>query len=174
VLDQRGRLLDRPTLTAVAARCRALVEATTSRGSVPEASLGAALATFERLRLPLEVGRTLLVLGEIRRRAKQKRSARDALDGALNAFLSLGAPIWAENVRREMARIGGRASPSDDLTTTERRVAELVATGRSNKEVAAELFVTVKAVEANLSRVYAKLGVSSRTEMARKVVARDV
>jgi ATP/maltotriose-dependent transcriptional regulator MalT len=173
-LDQRGRLLDRPTLTAVAARCRALVEATTSRGSVPEASLGAALATFERLRLPLEVGRTLLVLGEIRRRAKQKRSARDALDGALNAFLSLGAPIWAENVRREMARIGGRASPSDDLTTTERRVAELVATGRSNKEVAAELFVTVKAVEANLSRVYAKLGVSSRTEMARKVVARDV
>jgi ATP/maltotriose-dependent transcriptional regulator MalT len=173
-LDQRGRLLDRPTLTAVAARCRALVEATTSRGSVPEASLGAALATFERLRLPLEVGRTLLVLGEIRRRAKQKRSARDALDGALNAFLSLGAPIWAENVRREMARIGGRASPSDDLTTTERRVAELVATGRSNREVAAELFVTVKAVEANLSRVYAKLGVSSRTEMARKVVARDV
>ena len=79
--------------------------------------------------------------------------------------------LWAEKARAELARIGGRPPATGDLTPTERRVAELVAEGRSNKEVAAALFVSVKTVEANLTRIYAKLGVHSRTEMARELAA---
>jgi DNA-binding CsgD family transcriptional regulator len=168
VLERRGRKLGRPTLIAVAARCRALAMAATGDGSVPESMLGDAITTFGELGLPIERARTLLVLGEVRRRAKQKRLAREALDAALASFEAIGARIWADRVRGELARIGGRVA-TGTLTTTESRVAELVATGRSNKEVAAALFVSVKAVEANLSRIYAKLGVTSRTALARRL-----
>ena len=66
----------------------------------------------------------------------------------------------------ELGRVGGRVASGDGLTATEQRVAALVAEGRTNREVAAELVVSVRAVEANLTRVYAKLGVRSRAELA--------
>jgi DNA-binding CsgD family transcriptional regulator len=166
-LERRGALLRRPPLTAIAARCRALVDAA-GRGAGDEQPLQVAIETFAAVGMPFERARTLLVLGEVRRRAKQKRGAREALEAALAAFEELGAPLWAEKARRELARIGGRTA-SGELTATERRVAELVAEGRSNKEVAAALFVSVRAVEANLSRIYAKLDVSSRTELVRRL-----
>ena len=75
--------------------------------------------------------------------------------------------MWAQRTRDELARIGGRGPRSDELTPTERLVAELVAQGKTNKEAAGELVVTVRAIEANLSRIYAKLGIRSRTELAR-------
>jgi DNA-binding CsgD family transcriptional regulator len=84
----------------------------------------------------------------------------------------MGVPLWAERARAELGRIGGRAS-SDGLTPTEQRVADLVAQGRSNKEVAAELFVSVRTVEANLTRVYAKLGIRSPSELAATRQASD-
>jgi DNA-binding NarL/FixJ family response regulator len=84
----------------------------------------------------------------------------------LEIFDTLGARLWAEKAAMELARIPGRTRSPGELTETERRVAELVARGLSNKEVAGKLFVTVRAVEANLSKVYAKLGVRSRTELA--------
>lgn len=77
-----------------------------------------------------------------------------------------GAPLWAARARAELDRISGRSPGPAALTATERRVAELVASGRSNKEAAAELFVTVRAIESTLTKVYAKLGVGSRTELA--------
>jgi DNA-binding NarL/FixJ family response regulator len=77
----------------------------------------------------------------------------------------MGVPLWSERARAELARIGGRAQ-ANGLTPTEQRVAELVAEGPSNKEVAGELFVSVRTVEANLTRGYAKLGIRSRTELA--------
>lgn len=77
----------------------------------------------------------------------------------------MGARLWVERAREELARIGGRA-PSGGLTPTEERVADLVAAGRSNKEVADALFVSVRTVEANLTRIYAKLAIRSRTELA--------
>jgi DNA-binding CsgD family transcriptional regulator len=77
----------------------------------------------------------------------------------------MGARVWADRARAELGRIGGRATATG-LTPTEQRVADLVAEGRSNKEVAGELFVSVRTVEANLTRVYAKLGIRSRTELA--------
>jgi DNA-binding NarL/FixJ family response regulator len=87
------------------------------------------------------------------------------LSEALELFDTLGAAVWAERAAAELARISGRRA-AGALTETERRVAELVADGLSNKEVAARLFVSVRAVEANLSKVYAKLGVRSRTQLA--------
>jgi DNA-binding CsgD family transcriptional regulator len=85
---------------------------------------------------------------------------------AARIFERLGAPLWISRAEGELARIGGR-QPASELTATEHRVAELVAEGLRNREVAAALFVSEKTVEATLSRVYAKLGVRSRAELTR-------
>jgi DNA-binding NarL/FixJ family response regulator len=89
----------------------------------------------------------------------------ESLEEALRELERLGAALWAERARAELARIGGRP-PSRGLTPTEERIARLVAAGKSNKEIAAELYVTVRTVETNLSRIYAKLGLRSRGELA--------
>jgi DNA-binding NarL/FixJ family response regulator len=114
-----------------------------------------------------ELARTLLLHGSILRRRQRKREAHDALERAAAIFERLGAQAYAERARSELARIGGRTvAAGDELTETERLVAELVAQGLSNKEVAAALSLSPKTVEWNLSKVYAKLGVRSRTELA--------
>ena len=165
-LERRARRLKRTSALAACGRCRGLLAAT--RGDLASAVsiLEGALAKHDRVPMPFERARTLLVLGEVRRRAKQKRPARETLAASLASFEELGAEIWATRAQSELARIGGRAPASDALTPTERRVAELVAEGRPTKAVAAELFVSVKTVEGHLSRIYAKLGVRSRTELA--------
>jgi DNA-binding NarL/FixJ family response regulator len=110
----------------------------------------------------------LLALGSVHRRARRKRLAREALAEAEAIFDSLPAPLWAERARKEAARIGGRVSSGTELTEAERRVAELVAEGRTNAEVASELVVSRRTVEWNLTNIYRKLGVRSRTELARR------
>jgi DNA-binding CsgD family transcriptional regulator len=166
--EDAGRSLDRAWAMATGARCRALVFA--ARGDLQDASDAAdeAVRQHERLPLPFELGRTLLVSGAVQRRAKRKREARDTLTQALEIFEGLGAAEWAERTRAELARIGGRAASSVDLTPTEARVAERVAAGSTNREVADALFVSVHTVEANLKRIYRKLGIRSRTELASK------
>lgn len=166
-LESRANELGRRPLAAIAGRCRGLVSAATNDFDGATDSLEHALAEWELLPMPFERGRTLLVLGQVQRRAKQKRAARDSLEAALAIFEELGARLWADKARADLARISGRA-PAGGLTPTEQRIADLVAEGRSNKEVAAELFVTVKTIERNLSRVYKKLGVRSRAELARR------
>ena len=164
--EEAGRSLDRAWTIATGARCRALVLA--ARGDLDGASAAAdeAVRVHDRLPLPFELGRTLLVRGAVERRAKRKREARDTLTKALEVFDGLGAALWADKARAELARIGGRAASSVDLTPTEARVAELVAAGGTNREVADALFVSVHTVEANLKRIYRKLGIRSRTELA--------
>ena len=162
-LFRRGEVLRRPTLSAVATRCQALVHAALGR-EPDEAALADAEQSFATMGMPLERARTLLVLGEVQRRTKRKRAARESLEAALARFEEIGAVLWADRAREAMRRIGGRVAASG-LTVTEQRVADLVVAGRSNKEIAAALFVSVRAVEANLTRIYAKLGVSSRTEL---------
>ena len=164
--EEAGTNLDRAWALATGARCRALVLA--ARGDLPAASAAVdeAVIQHDRLPLPFELGRTLLVRGTVQRRAKRKRDARDTLEQALEIFEGLGAVQWAERTRAELARIGGRAPSSIDLTPTETRVAELVAAGGTNREVADALFVSVHTVEANLKRIYRKLGIRSRTELA--------
>jgi DNA-binding CsgD family transcriptional regulator len=171
VYEQRGRELDRPRLLATGARCRALVVAAQGRFDDALAAVDDALAEHERLPVPIERARTLLVRGAIERRARRKRAARETLNAALAGFEELGSRAWADRTRAELGRIGGRAPSRAELTPAERRVAELVAEGRSNKEVAAALFVTVNTVEGTLRNVYAKLGVRSRTELSRRLSA---
>ncbi len=145
-----------------------------------EGDLDAALEAFEqalqeheRAASPFERARTQLAYGAALRRAKRRADARAMLTDALEAFDALGAVLWAENAAAELARIPGRTRSSGELSETQRRVAELVAGGLSNKEVAAKLFITVRTVEANLSNVYAKLGIRSRTELASRLASSD-
>jgi len=119
----------------------------------------------EGLTMPFELGRTLLVQGGVRRRARQKRAAREALEQALGIFEELGARLWAEKTRSELARIGGRRAVLGELTEAERRVARLAAAGRTNREIADSLYTSVRTVEGHLSHIYRKLGIRSRSEL---------
>jgi len=165
-LEEYGRRLDRPWGTAAAARSAALLAS--ARGEVEEALGHAerALAEHGRLDGPLEHARTLLVTGEILRRLGRRRDAAATLADAKAILVSIGTPLWLARVEAEERRLGGRRS-TDALTPTEARVAELAAQGLRNAEIAARLHVTRKTVEATLSRIYRKLGVRSRTELAR-------
>lgn len=158
--------LGRTVMLAHARRCRGLIAA--ARGNVEEAlrQLEEAVPLHKSVGDAFGLARTLLVLGIVRRRARQKRAAREAIEAALAAFETSGAAGWAEKARAELGRIGGRTR-EQGLTAAERRVAALVAEGRTNKEVAASLFLTEKTVETHLTHVYAKLGVRSRAELAR-------
>ena len=105
--------------------------------------------------------RALLALGVVCRRARQKRAARESIEAALAGFEQLGAASWVEKARDELGRIGGRTR-EHGLTAAERRVATLVAEGRTNREVAAALFLGERTVASHLTHIYAKLGVRSR------------
>jgi DNA-binding CsgD family transcriptional regulator len=163
--EEAGERLGRLRVRATAARCRALLAGARAKLDSALRHAEVALEHHRELPVPLERARTLIVLGSIQRRLKQKAAARASLDEALAILETIGAPLWAERARAELARIGGRVR-SSGLTPTEARVAELVADGRSNKQVADALFVSVRTVEANLTRIYAKLGIHSRTELA--------
>ena len=118
--------------------------------------------------LPFENGWTLLVRGRLHRRAKQRRAAAEALRAALEQFERLGASPWIERTRAELDRVGLRRAPAE-LTPTERRVAELAASGLTNREVANLAFMSPKTVQANLARVYRKLGISTRAELGARM-----
>jgi DNA-binding CsgD family transcriptional regulator len=118
---------------------------------------------------PYELARTLLALGQVQRRARRKAAARATLEEALEIFERLPSRLWAEQTRTELDQISGRPSRSGALTPTEARVAEIVAAGRSNAEAAQELFMSPKTVEWNLSKIYKKLHVRSRAELAAKL-----
>jgi DNA-binding CsgD family transcriptional regulator len=158
----------REWVLAQATRCRGLVAA--AEGDVDRAGslLGLAVARHQEVGDPFGTARATLARGIVSRRARQKRGARDAIQAALDDFVQLGATTWVEKARSELGRIGGRTR-EEGLTAAERRVAALVAEGRTNREVAAALFVTERTVASHLSHVYAKLGVRSRTELARRL-----
>jgi DNA-binding CsgD family transcriptional regulator len=158
--------LGRTAMLAAAARCRGLLAAVRGDVEAALAELERALPQHEAVGDAFGRARTLLALGVVRRRARQKRSAREAIETALAAFEAAGAASWAERARAEVGRIGGRTR-EEGLTAAERRVATRVAEGRTNREVAATLFLGERTVESHLSRVYAKLGVRSRAELAR-------
>jgi DNA-binding CsgD family transcriptional regulator len=168
-LEEQGRTLDRAVALGTAARCRGLIGGARGDLAVAEGHLQRALDEHARTQEPFETARTLLVAGAVRRRMRQKKGARDLLNRALATFNDLGAPLWVDKAERELARIGGRAPAPSGLTPTEAQIAGLVAEGRTNREVAEALFISIHTVEANLKRVYRKLDVRSRTELARKL-----
>jgi DNA-binding CsgD family transcriptional regulator len=177
-LEQARAALDRLVAHARAVPSRWIAAVVARSGGMLEGAHGdmrGAVATLEdahekaaALGEPFELARTVLALGSAQRRAKRWADARHSFEEAKRIFERVGARLWVERAQEELARVPGRRPRGSRLTPTERRVAELVAEGRANKEVAAALFVTVKAVEANLSRVYAKLGIRSRTELAQR------
>jgi DNA-binding CsgD family transcriptional regulator len=165
--DQADRL-DLPGCRALAARCDGLIHA--HRGDLKRAqdSLIESLRLMDGLDMPLERGRSLLALGIARRRARQKATAREAFSVARGIFVEADAPVWAQRVQDEFSRTaGGRGGR--DLTAGERSVADLAASGATNREIGAQLFLSPKTVEAVLTRVYRKLNVRSRTELARQL-----
>ena len=165
--EPRAAALDRAWLLAILARCRGLLLAARRDLDGAFASFDRALAEHERDVDPFSRARTLLALGRTQRRAKKRGAARATLEDALARFETLGAPLWADQTRAELGRIGGRAPSGDALTGAERRIAELVAQGSSNKQVAAALFLTEHSVETALSRIYRKLGIHSRAQLAK-------
>jgi DNA-binding CsgD family transcriptional regulator len=160
--------LGRDRVLAHVTRCRGLVAA--ARGTVDEATslFEQAVARHDEVGDVFGGARALLALGMTLRRARQKRGARDAIGAALAGFEDLGAATWVERARDELGRFGGRTR-EEGLTAAERRVAVLVAAGRTNREVAAQLFLGERTVAGHLTRIYTKLGVRSRTELARRL-----
>ena len=169
VFEERARSLDRAWPTAIAARAHGALASAHGDLDAATGSLDAARDRFQNLGYPLEAARTLLALGALERRKRHKAPAREHLEHALRTFETIGSPPWAARAEAELSRVGGRAPAPFDLTPTESRVADLVSEGATNQEVAARLFMSPKTVEWNLSRIYRKLGVRSRTELSARL-----
>ena len=167
-LEAVARHMRNPWALAWSARVRGLVDAASGDFAAARRAFDDAAATHAGISAHFDEARTILARGTVERRAKRWADARASLELALARFEGFGARLWAERAREELSRVGGRKRSGKRLTATERRVAERVAAGASNKQVAAALFVNVKTVEATLTHVYAKLGVHSRTELAHR------
>jgi DNA-binding CsgD family transcriptional regulator len=168
-LECNGRRLDRAWMLAVGARCRSMLLAAT--GELDAAALAAqeAMDHHHRLLMPFERARTQLLLGQLQRRQRHRDAATTTLRDTLVAFEEMGTPLWADRARFELARATVALDSSGGLTLSEQRVAELAASGMTNRDVAAALFISPKTVEANLARIYRKLGIHSRAELGRLV-----
>ena len=168
-LEARGRASRVAWSLATGARCRGLLLAARGSLEAAERSLDEALVEHDRLPLPFERGRTLLALGLLQRRRNERRRAQETLQQALDTFEELGAPLWAARARRELRPLGGRPTSHTTLTPSEQRVAELAATGLTNRQVAATLFISPKTVESALAQAYRKLKIRSRAELGAHV-----
>ena len=168
--EEAAARLGRDWAIAAGRRCRGLILGASGDRTGAMAALERARDGHRVTAMPFELGRTLLVLGAAQRRAKQRRAARQSLEEALGLFERLGAPLWATRTQAELGRIAGRAPASEALTPAEARIADRVARGLTNREFAAELVIEVHTVEAALTRIYSKLGVRSRAELARRSV----
>jgi DNA-binding CsgD family transcriptional regulator len=169
VEDLRRRSEDQqhPWGLVSARRCAAVLELASGYGDEAAAALEETADAYGQMGLGFDRARTLLYLGRIQRRHKKRAAARASLEAAAAQFELGGSPGWAEEARKELARVSGRrAAAVDELTPSERQVVLLAARGMSNKEIAGELFVSVSNVESHLSHAYAKLGVKSRAELA--------
>lgn len=175
-LEERGRRLTRPWITAALPRSRALVAAqdgdVAGALAVLEGGLETGLETAGDPQLPFELGWTLLTTGRLQRRAKRRGRASETLEAARDLFQQLGAPGFAARADDELARVGLRRAGAE-LTATELRIAQLAAGGSTNREIAQAAYISPKTVEANLARVYRKLGIRSRAELGAHMAGRQ-
>jgi DNA-binding CsgD family transcriptional regulator len=167
--EERGERMDRAWVLAVSARSRAILLA--ARGDLAAAvEVGErSMQQYERLPMPFERARTLLLLGQLYRRKRQKRKAIDAFNEALEAFTQIGATTWAERVNSELSRSKVGHTGDVGLTSSEQQVADLAATGMTNNDIAAALFISPKTVEHHIGRVYRKLGIRNRAELGQRM-----
>lgn len=166
-LDAWARSARTPWASAVVLRCRALLA---GDGDEAQRLCGDALAADDGSARPFERARSELAFGEILRRARRRREAREHLRAALSAFEALGAAAWAERARVELRASGQtarrrEAATRDDLTAQELQIARLVAEGLSNRDVAAQLFLSPRTIDFHLRNVFRKLGISSRMQL---------
>lgn len=169
-LEQNGIEHDRRWMKAVGARCRAMLLAAHGDVSTAEQTAHRAMAEHDHLPMPFERARTQLLLGQLQRRLRQKVTAATNLTESLRTFEELGAPLWVSRARAELARTV--VAPSEGLThltPSEQRVAEMAASGATNRDIAAAMFISSKTVEHNLTKIYRKLGISSRAELGRRM-----
>jgi DNA-binding CsgD family transcriptional regulator len=163
--EEAARARDRRWAIAAGLRARGAILAQQGRLDAAVGQLRAAVLLHDSLDFPVEHARTLLLLGQLERRTGERRDARATLIAAEAAFRAAGAEAWADRARAELRRIPGRRQAPRVLTPAEQRVAELSGAGSTNREVAAALFLSPKTVEANLGRIYRKLGITTRAEL---------
>jgi DNA-binding CsgD family transcriptional regulator len=172
-LSDIARACETDWVLGVEARSRALV----SDGQDAEHLYREAIDRFARTRLRVELGRARLVYGEWLRRQRRRRDARDQLASAHEIFDSVGAAAFAERARIELRASGGQVreravETPDTLTAQEALIARLAGDGVSNPEIAAQLFISPATVAYHLRKVFTKLGVSSRSQLARALPPR--
>jgi DNA-binding NarL/FixJ family response regulator len=172
------RLGTTPGVTGYLDRATAVVLSESGQADSAVVLSAAAARHFEQLRQPIEQAHALLVQGGAERRRRRYAAARMAITAALAIFLAADAKPWAEQTERALARTEGSSAPGTPppelgLTSTELKIAALVRDGASNREIASHLYLSVKTVEATLTRVYRKLGVRSRTQLSSRLAARD-
>ncbi len=161
-------------------RAEALLHAERGESDLGASLLTAGVKTFEELGQPIEQGHTLLMLSQVERRRRRYAAARAAATEALAVLTRIGAKPWIEQAVRTLAWVDGTTPdlpavtkvPSgalSALTPTESRIATMVREGASNREIATKMFLSVKTVEATLTRIYRKLGVRSRTQLSSRL-----
>jgi len=164
--------LGRHTVLLSLARAEALIRAATGEPRDGVETLTQALNRWADHPYPLEIARAWHVLGSLERRAHRRGAARAALAEALRRYTEAEALPWRDAAAADLARLdGGRGA---GLSETERRIVELVRAGATNREIARSLFLSIKAVEANLTRLYRRLGVRNRAQLARALDNVDV
>jgi DNA-binding CsgD family transcriptional regulator len=172
VLEVSATEQQHPWAAATAVRAGALVRLGRSAAFDEEAasSLRDAALEFRRLGLDFDSSRCLLALGRFERRFRKSGAARRSLEETVSAFDSRGCSGWAALARSELARVPGRRpGATTSLTSGELQVATLAASGHSNKEISAKLFLSVNTVEGHLSKAYGKLGVRSRSQLSARL-----
>ncbi|AEV83821.1 LuxR family transcriptional regulator [Actinoplanes sp. SE50] len=158
-----------PALAGYLDRATAIVQSESGQAESAVELSTAAAQLFEQLRQPVEQGHALLVAGGAERRRRRYAAARLLIGAALAIFMNADARPWAEETERALARTEGSLAPEQGLTSTELRIAVMVRDGASNREIASRLYLSVKTVEATLTRVYRKLGVRSRTQLSSRL-----
>jgi DNA-binding NarL/FixJ family response regulator len=155
------------------ARSRALI----SDGEQAEELYAEAVSRLGQTRVVPHLARAHLLYGEWLRREKRRIDARTQLRTAREMFAAMGAEGFAGRAERELAATGERVRRRDvrpvvELTAQETQIARLVADGRSNPDVAAELFISPRTVEYHLSKIFSKLDITARGQLARALAAR--
>jgi DNA-binding CsgD family transcriptional regulator len=172
-LTERVAAAGTPWELGLLARCQALLA---TDPAAAEAGYRESADLLSRVPVALDLAHTRLLFGEWLRRGKRRGEAREQLSAAYQTFESCGAAPFADRARTELLaaveQVRNRAAPAeDDLTARERQVAILAANGHSNAEIAERLFVTVSTVEFHLNKVFRKLGISSRRQIAVRMAA---
>ena len=172
-LEAQAERVDNAWARAGADRGRGAILVASGQAEDAVAPLRASAEAFDTLGFRPDAARAVLLQGQALLRGGHRTAAADALDDARERFASMGARSWEGQALEELERSApGRASGT--LTPTERRIAELVAEGLKNRQIAETIFVSVATIEAHLTRIYRKLQIRSRTELTRLVIEREL